>query len=269
MGKGKRKRVKWGWLAVVTGMLMASAPGRAQAAPDPMKLLYECKAACNKVKDFTAVFSKQEQMNGELRPKETVEMKFRYKPFSVYMIWQNPHKGREVIYHEGKYENDVVGHQRVGFLNFSKRTAPKSAEALKLSRRPITQAGFHNAIRLIVEKTELGKKNNEILISYLGEEVWNNRPVHVICRMFTKQRPEYPVYMGVFYIDKQLMIPVKVVGYDWDHRLIGLYTYTNVKLNVGLTDKDFDISNKKYDFPKDLFPDLRKLWPFGGGNKKK
>ena len=93
-------------VAIVGSFLMAGPPRRAAAAdPDPMKLLYECKAACDKVKDFTAVFSKHEQMHGELKPKETVEMKFRAKPFSVYMIWQNPHKGREVIYCDGKNKN--------------------------------------------------------------------------------------------------------------------------------------------------------------------
>ncbi|MEW6355668.1 MAG: DUF1571 domain-containing protein [Planctomycetota bacterium] len=269
MGNAKRKMC-WGLMAIVTGALLVVASGGASAAdPDPMKLLYECKAACEKIKDYTAVFSKQEQVKGELKPKETMEMKFRARPFSVYMLWQNPHKGREVIYHEGKYNNHVVGHQRVGFLNFSKRTDPTSPEALEHSPRPITQAGFLNTINVIIEKTELAKKNNEMLISYLGTEVWDNRPVHVVCRSFTWPRPEYPVYIGIFYIDKEHMVPVKVAGYDWDHQLTGLYTYSTVKLNVGLADKDFDIENEKYDFPKELFKDFKlPLWPFGDKKKQ-
>jgi len=49
------------------------------------------------------------------------------------------------------------------------------------------------------------------------------------------------------------------VAYDWpttpggEAPLIEEYTYYNVKLNVGLTDLDFDKTNPAYNFPKLLF----------------
>jgi len=269
----RRKVVGWGVVVVVLAALcVAGAPGTALAAnPDPEKLLQESKKACVKIKDFTAVFAKAEQIDGSLRKTETVKMKFRAAPFSVYMHWfQDPHKGREVIYQAGKYEGKIVGHQPIGPLNFSKRAKPDSADALKHSRRPITQAGFANAIRLICEKTALGKKRNEMLITYLGTEIYDSRPVHVICRVFTAKRDDYPIYILMLYIDKQLLIPVKVCGYDWDHKLLGLYAYTNVKLNVGLTDTDFEIKNKEYDFPGVLpFGKMKLPWPFEDKKDKK
>ena len=259
-----RKLLGYGLLAIVAGSLsVGGLSGKAFAAdPDPMKLLQDCKTACDKVKDFTAKFSKRERMNDKLKKMETVNMKFRQRPFSVYMHWfEGSNKGREVIYHEGKYKGQVVGHQRVGPFNFSKKVKPKSREALKHSRRPVTMAGFKNAIKAIMDATEAGKKRNEVTLRYLGTEVFDNRPVHVIIRMFSKKRDDYPVLMGIYYIDKQYMLPVKIVGYDWDFCLDGLYVYKDVKINVGLKDSDFDITNKNYDFPRELLP---RIWPFGG-----
>lgn len=48
------------------------------------------------------------------------------------------------------------------------------------------------------------------------------------------------------------MLPVKIIGYDWDHTLISCYTYTDIKANVGLTDRDFDVRNPAYEFPREL-----------------
>jgi len=254
-------------------LVLAGAPAGARADDiDPLKLLHQCLRVCNSIKDFTAVFTKEEQVQGKILPVETTQMKLRTEPFSVYMHWiKKPHKGREVIYVAGKYDGKIVGHQPLGPLNFSQRSAPDAKSLMKRSRRPITQAGFQNAIKDIVRTTELGRQNNEILITYLGTEAIFDRPAHVIHRVFTRERAEYPVHLGVTYIDKEWMVPVKIGGYDRKGRLLGVYTYSDVKLNVGLTDTDFDIENPSYSFPGMLpikkigLPKKLKLpWPFGG-----
>lgn len=252
-------------------MALAFEGGRTFAAdPDPLKILHDSLAACEKIKDFTAVFTKQEQIDGVVGEPEKMELKFRAAPFSVYMRWlKRPNKGREVIYVEGKYDGLIVGHQPMGPLNFTKRASPDSPEMRKQSRRQITQAGFRNAIKDIVESTELGRKRNEVLISHLGMETIEGRPTHVICRVFTAARDDYPVHHGVVFIDKEWLIPLKVAGYDWDHKPLGIYGYSCVKLNVGLPDKDFDIANPDYSFPGVLpLAKVRLPWPFGGSKEK-
>jgi hypothetical protein len=60
-----------------------------------------------------------------------------------------------------------------------------------------------------------------------------------------------PRYYGggaEFHVDKATGIPVRVVIRDWQGRLYEQYDYTEVKLNVGLTRKDFDPDNKDYNF---------------------
>jgi hypothetical protein len=60
-----------------------------------------------------------------------------------------------------------------------------------------------------------------------------------------------PGYYGAkaeFFIDKQNGLPVKLVTLDRKGRLYESYEYPEVRLNPGLTAKDFDPDNEEYDF---------------------
>ena len=50
-------------------------------------------------------------------------------------------------------------------------------------------------------------------------------------------------------------MPVRFASYDWPlpgqtPKLMEEYTYIKLKLNVGLTDNDFNIANPAYNFAK-------------------
>jgi len=47
---------------------------------------------------------------------------------------------------------------------------------------------------------------------------------------------------------RELAILVKVDIFDWEGNLYETYQYSNLKLNVGLTDFDFDPANPAYNF---------------------
>ncbi|MCA9065549.1 MAG: DUF1571 domain-containing protein, partial [Planctomycetaceae bacterium] len=51
------------------------------------------------VKTYSAVFNKQERINGDLSENQTIEMKIQHHPhFGVYMKWKNGDAGRQVLY---------------------------------------------------------------------------------------------------------------------------------------------------------------------------
>jgi hypothetical protein len=56
------------------------------------------------------------------------------------------------------------------------------------------------------------------------------------------------------FIDDELKLPVRYCAYLWpqtaggEPELLEEYTYQNIKVNVGLTDADFDQANPKYSF---------------------
>ena len=56
------------------------------------------------------------------------------------------------------------------------------------------------------------------------------------------------------FIDKELNVPIRYAAYGWPEKKGGKptleeeYTYLNMKLNVGLTDADFNHENPKYNY---------------------
>ena len=50
------------------------------------------------------------------------------------------------------------------------------------------------------------------------------------------------------FLDEEWRIPTKISVYDWQGNLYEQYQHKQLKLNVGLTDRDFDPENPDYDF---------------------
>jgi len=219
------------------------------ADPDPLKLLLDSRDACKKITNYTCTCTKREFLRGKLRKMEVMFLKFRQKPLSIYAKWiGKEHKGREAIYVRGKNGGKVVGHEYLGPLNISVTMDVRGSQAKRNARRPITEVGMINAMRAFIRHVEMGKQNRECRLQYMGMETLDGRPVHVIVRILEKG-PDYPAYLTFLYIDKERLLPVKCVGYDWDYKLLWVYTNADLKLNVGLTDKDFDPGNKEYHYP--------------------
>src|SRR5262249_8161213 len=58
------------------------------AGSNPVAFLKACLARYNReVKGYSLIFQKQERIGGKLEKKELLDVKFREKPFSVYMRW--------------------------------------------------------------------------------------------------------------------------------------------------------------------------------------
>jgi outer membrane lipoprotein-sorting protein len=84
----------------MAALLLASLTGAGTARGDsePEKWLNEAQAAYSSVTSYTAVFHKQQRVQGKLLPEETIQVKFK-KPCSLYMKWiEEPYRGSELIY---------------------------------------------------------------------------------------------------------------------------------------------------------------------------
>ena len=60
--------------------------------------------------------------------------------------------------------------------------------------------------------------------------------------------------MAQIFIDEELNIPIRYVAYGWpekaggDKVILEEYNYTDIKLNRGFTDADFDPRNPTYNY---------------------
>ena len=232
---------------MIINLLVLALPLAAQQ--DILEQLKAMNRRSQEIKDYTAVFRKQEIVNGILLPPENIALKFR-KSFSVYMRWlEGPHKGREVLYVRGKNKGKLIGHEGgfFGFITLSLN--PKGRQAMKGNRFPITEAGLGKVITRVFKDVKKGKREGVLKLSHKESvEVYGRK-----CRMVTIRLPNEP-QRGFsaskinLWIDLKHGLPIKSEFFDWDLKKVGSYGYKDLMLNIGLTENDFDRDNKSYGF---------------------
>ncbi len=201
-----------------------------------------------RVVGYTCRFQKVERIGGRLHKPETIRMKFRKTPFSVYLKWVvEPRKGQEVIYVEGAYKSKAVVHPPgiLGFLIRKVSIDPHGKLATKHSRKPITMAGMGNMISLVTRQCEQAQAKGDLTLTYEGIRHDGGRPSYVFKRVLPENRG-YPCETLIIFIDVEYLVCVRTDAYDWGGELISHYFYTDLAVNPGVTDSDFDPNNRAY-----------------------
>src|SRR5262249_25143588 len=109
-----------------------------------LRMIAECQARYQTVRDYTCTFSKRERIKGQLTPPHLLTMKVRTGPPSIYVKFQQPSAGREAIYILGRNGGKVLAHD-VGLnklLAGTLRLEPTCDRAMEGCRHPITDAGI-------------------------------------------------------------------------------------------------------------------------------
>jgi hypothetical protein len=215
------------------------------------------------VQDYTCVMVRRERVEGRLGPHEFIYAKVRQRkvldgqvvvPFGVYLKFLKPASvaGREVLYVEGKYDGEMLarrGGTRFAFV--TTRLAPNSDLAMQGNRYPITEFGIENLLRRLIESAR-DELNYTCHVEYLPEAMINGRRVDGVVVTHPDTEPRAPFFQARIFVDEELQVPVHYESYDWPKErgkeplLTEQYTYTNLQLNVGLTEMDFDESNPDY-----------------------
>ena len=184
-------------------------------------------------------------------------------PFSVYLKFLAPAdvQGREVIFVEGRNGGKMIA--RRGGLRFAHMTValnPFGSLALERCRYPITHIGISNLINemLVVAREEVNNPPEELQFRQVDGVKINGRDCRMLQFVHPLRRDRYRYNVARVFVDSELDLPIRYAAYDWPEKeggrpnLTEEYTYLNLKLNVGLTDEDFDYRNKSYAFSKDF-----------------
>lgn len=219
------------------------------------------------VTDYTATVIKRERVKGVLGEYEYMAAKIRNRkvvdgqtktPLSVYLTFLKPEavKGREVIFVEGKNNGKMKAHEGGGFLGKlpSVWLDPHGPIAMRNQLYPITEIGIENLIDKLIEKGERDRKRDECEVKFTPGTKINGR----VCTLLEVKHPVPREYfdfnIAQIFIDDELQVPVRYAAYEWPKagedkpQLLEEYTYVNMKINVGLTDQDFDPENPNYNF---------------------
>ena len=248
--------------AVQTARVDAPAIGNLNEHPltRPVELAKQSLDKAKQLQDCSFIMVKRELINGKLNPHDAVLMKIRCRPFAVYVQTLGPvqPKGREAIYAEGRNNGKalvhVTGfqHKLVGMLQLD----PTGPEMMDGQRYPMTLAGYENflagTLQLYQAEAQGPAQENKVQI-YVGAKV-DGRPCTCVENSHPVKRDNYPFQMTRIFYDDEHGLPIRWEAYAWPSRpgeqppLLEEYTYRNLRLNVGLTDADFDANNPAYAF---------------------
>lgn len=237
-----------GLVLIMNCLLVASA---AAEESHLFRLLEKVTQSYESVRDYTALFYKRERVDGEWMPEETVFLKFQ-KPFRVYLRWlPGAHGGREALYVEGANGNKVLIHEPDGIARFfTFLLDPGGWRILQESRYPFTEIGIGRLIERIAQDARRAWSKGELRLIDRGTSTIKGREVLEVEGILPRDpRAGYSYYRSTLSIDREFGLPVKASIYDWDNRLVGTYAYTDLRLNLGLGNEEFDSSNSAYNFP--------------------
>jgi hypothetical protein len=218
------------------------------------------------VHDFTCYLVRRERIEDELLDSEHMFVKFRGPrqldngdrvPFSVYLRVLAPKKqeNREVLYVSGRNRGDVIvtrGGRRNATLTF--HLDPLGRMALRDNKYPITAFGLENLmIRAIdVLQEDLAFADHRVRIMQ-GAKV-DGRSCTVYEVNHPVPQPHFRFHIAQVFIDDEMQLPIRYAAYGWpdapsgEPSLLEEYTYRQMRVNVGLTDADFDPANPEYRF---------------------
>jgi Protein of unknown function (DUF1571) len=218
------------------------------------------------VQDYTATLTKRERVSGSLGDEEKMLLKLRCPrrhsdgtetKLHVYLRGKQPKKidGREVIWVDGKNDGKLIAHE-AGWMGLLRvQLDPHGSLAMTGNKYSITNIGLEQLLSKLIEKGERDRKLGDCQVSIQENQTWNDQPCTIVEVKHLNKRPEFDFHLARIYLDTNFRIPIRYEAFLWPTKpneeppLEEQYSYSDIKLNVGLTDEDFDPDNKAYQFP--------------------
>jgi hypothetical protein len=224
-----------------------------------LEFLVAAERRLSAVDGYTAIFQKQERIGEVLGPAQTMEMKVRHEPFSVYLKCVDPKPGREALFVQGKHDNKLIAHNNDLSALLVPRLAidPAGRLALADNRHPITEIGLANLVRKLIgfRKLDLDASEAETVLDRVTDT--DGRPWYRSLHVHHQQSADRPFQRIEVLYDPESRLPHQIQSYDWqkpgetgEPPLAERYTYSDVRLNPPLTDEDFSTANPEYAFQR-------------------
>ncbi len=215
------------------------------------------------VHGYKAMMVKRERLNGKLLGEEIMSVKVRHanpeeginKAFYVHHLKPQSMTGQEAIWVENENDGKLVAHgsglQKLITVNLD----PDSWLAKRGNRYPITELGIETLLLRMIEKGERSLQlASPCQVEYSRDIELDGNPITLITITHPEQHDDLDFHIAKIYIDDTLQLPVGYEGYVWPEEeggepvLIERYFYSDLEINPGLTDADFDPENPDYEY---------------------
>lgn len=247
-------------VALCAGLLFLTGEQTSGAEPEEHPLVPAlgharlCLEKAEEIPAYEVTFAKREVV-GRTMISQQVRMKVRHKPFSVYMYFEKPSEGREVIYVDGLNENNLLVHESglkslIGTLKLS----PTGSEVMAENRYPVTKAGIANMVRAVIDQWEQETQFGETDVNYYKDAKVGTYTCRMIESTHPQPRRQFKFHRTRLWIDNAsgLAVRVQQAGFPSaggaDPPILEDYTFSGIRTDVRLTDRDFDTRNPNYRF---------------------
>ncbi len=233
-------------------------PGEHQLMPVLRALKASQEEMDSNIHDYSCTFAKRERVDGELGDYQIILLKVMHQPFSVYMSFQKPYAGREVVYVAGQ-NNGKLTVLESGFTRMLGKMEldPTGTRAMSGQRHPITDVGMRNLTTKLTKMWEAEAKFAECEVTVLPGKKVEGRTATMVQIVHPKPRQEFKFNAARLFFDDELKIPIHFDAFSWpaqaggDPQLEESYTYAkNLKINNNFTARDFDANNNPEIFKK-------------------
>jgi len=211
------------------------------------------------IRDYAATIVSREQVGDSLEEYQSVLVKVRHRPLSIYVHVLTPenHRGEEAIYVEGRNDGKLLGHTTgiAGQIVGTVALDPQSPTAMNGHRHPITELGIRRLCQRLIELGNNDVQFAESQVRFLSGLKLNDRRCTGMEVIHPVPRTSFQFHRLRLFIDEQLKLPVRYEQYTWPQQpggppeLVEEYNYMNLQVNNGFTDADFDPRNPRYGFP--------------------
>jgi holo-[acyl-carrier protein] synthase len=226
---------------VAAAIAVVGAPA-AQGRPLEPLAWSDVVAAYEPVRDYTATYDKYERAinDGDL---QRINLSFR-KPLDVRLEWQDEHGkvDQTAVYRQGHNDGKLLARKSgmVGGMLGLMKLDPRSGRAMSDSRHPITEVGLGH----IIDEVARAMKSTQVTAKPPVDDTLDGARVV----RFDLDGPADAKLFGVegarrvsIWVDAALKLPVKAEVVDAAGRMLERHRFTDVKLDVGLTDKTFSL----------------------------
>lgn len=231
-----------------------SEPEKAAEAPKATgeslsTMLADARTALGKVRDYTCTFTRQEMRNGTLSAEQVAEMKVRTAPAGVYVRFARPEgvAGMEVAY-TGARKAPKMRYRPAGIDGSKgfKTVDLDDAKFLVENRHPVTEWTMAAIIDRVSTAAAREKTLNNPVEVYAGDYQFAGRNVTRYEILTRRPHAFRYAHRMLVYVDKETKLPVRYEAYDQPKSgatvgdLLEAYSFSDVKLNVGLGENAFD-----------------------------
>lgn len=222
------------------------------------------------LEDYTAHFTKQERSeSGVLSEKTEMQVKIQSRhrnatndaPMRIYLKFELPEstKGREVIWGKDLYEGQMAVHENTLMLSWKTIWLdPTGMLAMAGQRFPIYEIGVSKLVEKLIERGSKIHDDPGVSVTITRDYDYDGRACELM--RAERQQPgggddDFSLAEIVYDPERRLVLGYRSFGWpesgdaEAELPLLELYEYRDLKNNVGLTDKDFDVTNESYMFP--------------------